>query len=158
MFRLFVGMIIVGSLLIGCTHTKELPGSAPRSAPPNASIKINNTTYETVLGTYCWNGFRESTCVDTVGPEELLEGKEPIKVKSGEVITFIMDYEPMPNEFHVMQYSSDGEKEIEVDNNQFQVPDEQGVYYYVYGVWWMDEKEERLSHGDAFYNFVIEVE
>ena len=40
------------------------------------------------LGTYCWKG----TCVDTVGPLERLEGKEPIIVKAGETIYFEMDY------------------------------------------------------------------
>lgn len=32
------------------------------------------------------------------------------------------------------------------------------VKVYDYGVWWMDEKEENLSKGDAFYAFVLEVE
>ncbi|MBO1910880.1 hypothetical protein J4G37_39565, partial [Microvirga sp. 3-52] len=48
----------------------------------------------TVLGTYCW----KSMCVDTVGPQELLDGKDPVKVKAGEEIVIVMDYNPKPNE------------------------------------------------------------
>lgn len=148
-----VGILLIGCLLIGCSNNEPLSGSEP----PEARIQIGDTSYETVLGTYCWDGIGESTCVDTAGPKELLAGKEPIKVKSGDVITFIMDYEPKPNEFHVMQISDNGEQEIKVENNWFTAPKEKGIYYYSYGVWWMDEEQEHVSHGDAFYNFVLEV-
>lgn len=152
MTRWFVGIMFT-ILLFGCTHTNVLSGSSP----PDAFVMINEKKYETVLGTYCWNSFGESTCVDTVGPVELLSAHEPIKVKPGDIVTFTMDYDPMPNEIYVVQYYNDAEQEVEVTNHQFQVPDEQGVYYYSYGVWWMDEHHEHLSHGDAFYNFVLEV-
>lgn len=47
--------------------------------------------------------------------------------------------------------------EIEVNDQKFTAPDEKGIYYYSYGVWWMDEKEENVSNGDASYVFVLEV-
>ncbi|MBO1515471.1 hypothetical protein I7822_28055 [Metabacillus sp. BG109] len=121
--------------------------------PPEVYIKIGNEKYETKLGTYCWNG----TCADTAGPVELLKGKEPINVNPGEKISFIMDYEPKPNEFHLIQISESKENEVLVKENGFSAPTQKGVYYYSYGVWWMDEKEENLSHGDAFYAFVLVV-
>ena len=49
------------------------------------------------------------------------------------------------------------ELEVVVKDNHFTAPTQKGVYYYSYGVWWMDGKEENLSHGDAFYAFVLEV-
>ncbi|KKI89294.1 hypothetical protein WQ54_27395 [Bacillus sp. SA1-12] len=121
--------------------------------PPEVYIKIGNEKYETKLGTYCWKG----VCADTAGPVDLLKGKEPIKVIPGEKIFFIMDYEPKPNEFHLIQINEKNENEILVKENGFSAPTQKGVYYYSYGVWWMDEKEENLSHGDAFYAFVLEV-
>jgi len=121
--------------------------------PPEVYIKIGNVKYETKLGSYCWKG----TCADTAGPVERLKGKEPIKVIPSEKISFIMDYEPKPNEFHLIQINESNENEILVKENGFSAPTQKGVYYYSYGVWWMDEKEENLSHGDAFYAFVLEV-
>ncbi len=143
----------MGTILLGCSK-----GVTLEEKPPNALLKINNETYETTLGTYCWNGEGVSTCVDTAGPVELLEGKQPIKVKPGENITFVMDYNPKPNEFYVLQIHDNEEHAIEVKDNSFSAPAQKGVYYYSYGVWWMDEKVEHLSHGDAFYAFALEVD
>jgi hypothetical protein len=77
--------------------------------PPKAFIEIQNEKHEVKLGTYCW----KKGCVDTVGSIELLEGKKPIKVKAGEAIKFVMDYEPKPNEFHVIKMN---EKEANLSN------------------------------------------
>lgn len=99
---------------------------------------------------YCWkNGVR------TI---ELLEGKEPIKVNPGEKITFLMDYKPKPNEFHLLRINESNENEIVIEDNSFSAPTNKGVYYYSYGVWWMDDKKENVSQGDAFYSFSLEVE
>lgn len=64
---------------------------------------------------------------------------------------------PKPNEIHLNQYHENQEKKISFFDNSFTAPTEAGIYHYSYGVWWMDEKDERLSHGDAFYGLVIEV-
>lgn len=145
--------LMFGLLLLGCSKGEVLEGK-----PPEAFIKINHDTYETKLGSYCWEGKGVSTCVDTAGPIELLEGKKPIKVKPGERITFVMDYQPKPNETHVVLFHEKEEKEIGVTDQSFTAPLQKGIYYYSYGVWWMDEKIENLSHGDAFYAFALEVE
>ncbi|WNS76257.1 hypothetical protein RRV45_04410 [Bacillus sp. DTU_2020_1000418_1_SI_GHA_SEK_038] len=145
-------------LLMGISLLGYSKGIMSEEKPPNAFIKINNDMYETTLGTYCWNGKGVSTCVDTAGPIELLEGKKPIKVKPGENITFVMDYTPKPNEFYVVQIHGNEENSIEVIDNSFSAPAQKGVYYYSYGVWWMDEKVEHLSNGDAFYAFALEVD
>ncbi len=141
-------VIFTGLLLIGCAKV-ELSGGKP----PKTILEIGKETYETVLGSYCW----KNTCVDTTGPIELLEGKAPVKVKTGETIGFKMDYNPKPNECYLVQVQEDEETEIIVQEDEFIAPSEKGIYYYAYSVWWMDEKEENVSHGDAFYAFVLEV-
>jgi hypothetical protein len=146
--RLFILVVLFG-LTIMCCSKEGMSGKKP----PEVYIKIGNEKHETKLGTYCWKG----TCVDTTGPVERLKGKKPIKVNPGEKISFIMDYKPKPNEFHLTQIHESNENEILVKENGFSAPPQKGVYYYSYGVWWMDEKEENLSHGDAFYAFVLEV-
>ncbi|MCT2536157.1 hypothetical protein NC661_17115 [Aquibacillus koreensis] len=148
-------LLIAGIILFGCSDSnKETDGEKP----PQAMVDIGDQSYETTLGSYCWKSNDQSTCVDMAGPKELLKGKEPIKVKSGENITFVMNYEPQPNEFHVLQISESSEVEVNVEDNRFSAPLEEGVFYYSYGVWWMDEQEERVSNGDAVYNFALKVE
>lgn len=152
---LVASLLFVGFTLSGCSDSNN--GIAGEK-PPEAMVEVGNKSYETTLGSYCWGGNGQSTCVDTAGPKELLKGKEQIKVKPGEKIIFAMNYEPQPNEFHVLQISESDEVEVSVKDNSFSAPLLKGVYYYSYGVWWMDEQEENVSNGDAFYNFVIEVE
>jgi uncharacterized lipoprotein NlpE involved in copper resistance len=146
--RLFLLLLIILLTLMGCSNNRIVG-----EKPPKTLIKIGNETYETTLGSYCWKG----RCVDTAGPVELLEGKKPIKVKPGEDVTFVMEYEPKPNKFHIVQLKENRETEVVVEDNHFVAPIEKGTYYYSYGVWWMDENEANLSHGDAFYAFALEV-
>jgi hypothetical protein len=156
MFFLILPLILSSCNSINSNSTKEkeiLSGANP----PNAYIEINKKRFETTLGTYCWSSERKSKCVDKAGPVELLEGEEPIQVLAGEKVTFGMDFKPKPNKFHVIQIKNGKETEVEVIDNSFSAPIQRGIYYYSYGVWWMDEKDEHLSHGDAFYAFSLEV-
>lgn len=148
-------------ILTACNgiFTKNTDGSGNLSGnmPPIVNIEIDGVKHETKLGSYCWESNGKAECVDTAGPVELLANDEPIQIKSGEQITLTMDYTPKPNEIHLSQIKNNEEIEIEIKDQKFTAPDEKGIYYYSYGVWWMDEKEENVSHGDAFYAFVLEV-
>jgi len=147
--RLMIVFVLIGFSLVGCASGKLLGGK-----PPKVSIEVGNDTYETTLGTYCWG----NTCVDTVGPLEILDGKEPIHVMPGETVSFIMNYDPKPNEVHVVQMDKSKKTEVVVTDNRFTAPMKKGIYYYAYSVWWTDEKDDNLSHGDAFYAFSLEVD
>ncbi|WP_256358496.1 hypothetical protein [Bacillus sp. sid0103] len=125
--------------------------------PPKAMIQIGKQRYETMLGSYCWNTKGQGKCVDTGGPVELLKGKKPIEVRPGEVVTFMMNDDPKPNEFHVIQMSNNNEIEVSVEKNRFTAPTTKGIYFYSYGVWWKDKKDEHVSKGDAFYAFALEI-
>jgi hypothetical protein len=139
-------------LIAGCSE-KGMAGEKP----PVVMIEIGNETYKTTLGTYCWQGGGQGICVDTAGPLDLLEGKTPIQVNPGEEVRLTMDYDPKPNEVHLTQMNGNKEVEVVVENNRFTVQKEKGIYYYSYGVWWMDEKQANVSNGDAFYAFALEV-
>ncbi|WP_341462621.1 hypothetical protein [Heyndrickxia oleronia] len=153
MMRMGLFLILLFSL-VGCSSEVSKHKDAQ---PPSASIHIGEKNYKTKLGTYCWSSNNKGVCVDTAGPVELLKDQKPIHTKPGETIQFVMDYKPQPNQFHVVQINEDEELEIPVKNNQFTAPTQKGIYYYSYGVWWMDKKDKNLSHGDAFYAFAIEV-
>lgn len=145
---LLLVIVFVGLNLLGCSND-----DVSEEKPPQVFVETGNETHETILGTYCW----ENTCVDTVGPVEILEDEEPIRVKPGEIISLMMNYEPKPNEFSVMQMSKDGEQIGTIQDNQFTAPAEKGIYYYYYATRWKDEQEENVSHGDAYYAFALEV-
>ena len=148
-------MIMIILVLTGCSVPGRLTG---RDRPPDAMIEINGRRYETVLGTYCWQYGNKGTCVDTAGPVELLKGKEPIPVEAGAGIRFVMEDDWPLKEFHVSQHDGDQITDVKLnEDGSFHAPQQPGIYYYSYGVWWKDEKKPNVSHGDAFYNFVIEV-
>lgn len=150
--QLVAVILFVGLVLVGCSN-----GGLPGKKPPKVFIELNNERFETKLGTYCWKSGNNGICVDTAGPEELLEGKKPLRVKAGEKVKLAMDFEPKPNEINLTQMSGEKETEVELTNQQFTAPLEKGLYYYSYSVWWMDEKEKNVSNGDAFYAFALEV-
>ena len=140
-------------ILTGCSSNDGMKGDKP----PQVMIQIGEQTYETKLGTYCWNAKGKGECVDKVGPVELLKGEKPIEVRPGEDVTFLMNYNPKPNEIDVTQINNNKETKVVVAKNRFIVPTNKGIYYYSYGVWWMDKKEKHVSNGDASYVFALEV-
>jgi hypothetical protein len=156
-----VAILFFVIIVSGCNGVliKNTDGSGNLSGnkPPIVNIEMDGVKHETKLGSYCWESNGKAECVDTAGPVELLADDEPIQIKSGEQITLTMDYTPKPNEIHLSQIKNNEEIEIEIKDQKFTAPDEKGIYYYSYGVWWMDEKEENVSLGDAFYAFVLEV-
>ncbi|WP_244913446.1 hypothetical protein [Heyndrickxia sporothermodurans] len=155
MFK-WLGVLLLVISVMGCSNISSNNGMSVNK-PPKSTIEIGNKSYETTLGTYCWHHKGKGECVDKVGPVELLKDQKPVNVHPGEKITFKMDYEPKPNEIHIEQINKNNSIEIPVKDNSFFAPNEKGIYYYSYGVWWMDEKEKNVSNGDAFYAFVIKV-
>src|SRR5690606_3238558 len=142
----FLTILLV--ILAGCnpfgSDSSELKGDKP----PNAFIEIDGKRYDTVLGTYCW----KNGCVDTASAKDMLKNESPIPVEPGTKMTFEMDYEPMPKEVHLNQTSEDGEIEVAVTDYTCAAPNEKGLYFYDYGVWW---SEGDVSDGDAFYAFAL---
>ncbi|MCA1029769.1 hypothetical protein LCL95_01830 [Bacillus timonensis] len=154
MLKRFLCSFFILITLNGCASSGGMEGEKP----PENFVQIGNEKYETILGTYCWKNKNKGICVDTAGPVELLEGKSPIQVKPGQEITFVMNFEPQPNKIHLIQMNGDVETELTVKANRFTAPTQKGIYFYSYGVWWMDDKESNVSNGDAFYAFALEVQ
>lgn len=157
---IFGGFLFIALLLSGCSgsNNKSTVEILSGGKPPDVIVEIDSETYETILGSYCWDVSKgKSECVNTAGSVDLLKDKEPIQIKAGETILLKMDYTPKPSKIHFTQINNGNQTEIELNDNQFMAPDEKGIYFYDYGVWWMDEKVENTSLGDAFYAFAIEV-
>ena len=144
----YFALFVIGVLLTGCNQETVFS-----SKPPNMYIEVEGEQYATKLGTYCWT----KGCVDTVGPQELLEGKEPIQVTADQKITLQLQGDLKNTEFHLALENGEEYKEVPLEEYTFLAPTEPGTYYYSAGVWWNDSKKENVSKGDAFYAFVIEV-
>lgn len=140
-------------LFVACSQNESTNNLLTGDKPPSAIVVVGAQREEMVLGTYCWN----NGCVDTIGTIELLEDKEPIKVKPEEVISFEIDYKVAPSETILELEDGVATTEIPLTNNSFTAPAEEGIYYYSYGVWWNDSEDADVSLGDAFYAFVLEV-
>ena len=145
-------VFVIFIILSGCIQS-----GMEGDKPPKTMIQIGEISYETKLGTYCWSSNGQGECVDTAGPVELLKGKKPIEVRPGEVVTLKMKYKPLPNKVHLNQVKNEKVIEVPVVNYRFTAPTEKGIYFYSYGVWWMDKKDKNVSNGDAFYAFALEV-
>lgn len=154
--------ICIGTILFGCSNgtTKQHP-VLDGSEPPEVKLKIGNNTYDTVLGSYCWPSAGNShTCVETAGPFELVSKDKIVNIQKGETIEIVFDYKPLPNKVHVtqMEEKQGTEKNVEFNNSRIIAPEEQGTYFYAFSVWWIDDVDPDISHGDAFYAFAIQIE
>mgnify|MGYP003414815811 FL=1 len=152
---LILFLISAAFVLYGCNHTNSNPLTG--SAPPNVYVVNGNKKDVTELGSYCWKSGGNGICADTAGPVELLKGVEPITVDAGTTISLQMDFTPKPSEVSITQIHDGKESRAAAQGSRFNAPGEKGIYHYSYQVWWMDEKEEALSHGDASYAFVLEI-
>src|SRR5690625_1079169 len=131
MMKAFVMCLTVLFFMSACNQSNDVKLTGTK--PPAAKVQIENQVYETKLGSYCWSSKNVSTCVDSIGPIELLEGKPPISVAPGEVIRFVMEYEPQPNKFHINQIQDHDITEIKSDDLQFNAPTQAGTFYYSIG-------------------------
>src|SRR5690625_316777 len=151
-------IILFATFLLNGCHQPNVSEEGGRmelsgSKPPDVYIHVGHEIYDTILGTYCWG----SECVETADPVEMLSDEKPIIVKAGEMVTIEMDFQPLPNKVYLEQFRNNTGFHMTMNDHTFQAPEEKGIYYYSYGVSWMDEKIEKLTHGDAFYSFALEV-
>lgn len=166
---LFLTIIFISVLLTGCVNDNQenLKGSDSSNVddvndhedePPKMNIKVNDETYKTSLGSYCWSregidGVMESDCIDKSGnPVELIKNKEPVQVKKNENIILNLEPEYKLDYVQLTQYQDGDDSEINVKKHQFTSPEEKGVYYYY-------EASVDNSYDDEIsYAFVIEVQ
>ena len=148
-------MLCVGILLlVACSNNTELG-----SNPPKVTVEVEN--YETELGSYCWPGGATGSgeCADKAGPEELLNGKQPIVVQPEAELAIQIDLKRQPDEVALEQVKKDQPINItNFKNMRVTAPKEKGTYFYILQAVWANQKEKNISDGDAWYAFHIRVE
>lgn len=149
-FFLFISVVV---LLVGCASlTNTL------SEPPTLKLKTSTGTYDTILGTYCWqisNG--KSGCVDKVGPVDLVKKEQVIEVEKGETLQFVLDESVRPKIAYLTRIVEEKETDVALSEDySFVVPDTAGEYIYGFtGKWELEDK--RVTDGDAQYAFKLKV-
>lgn len=155
MRKIILTLILALLVLVGCSP--EASGGMSGKKPPTAFAVIGNEKHVMKLGSYCWKSNFSSICVDSAGPVELVSSEKPIQIKPGAEISFAINGDSKPNEYHLSQFHEEKVRKLDVRTNTFKAPDTPGTYVYGYSVWWMSEEEENVSDGDALYAFPIEV-
>lgn len=159
----FSAVLLMSLALNGCNGSlinDNIDVSSSVVRPPTVTLEVDDNTYETVLGSYCWEGSTEKSgvCVDTVGPKELVKDKTPLQVQASEKIVFQVSDTPKPDNAHLIQITNGEQNKVDLVENVFVAPAQAGTYLYSYQLWWMDPKAKSVSRGDASYAFAIEVQ
>lgn len=149
-------LCVVFLLLIGCSSNTELG-----SNPPKVIVEVDGETYDTELGSYCWQDGATGSgeCADKAGPEELLNGKQPIVVQPEAELAIQIDLKRQPDEVALEQVKNKQSTAItDFKNMRFTAPKEKGTYFYAFRADWTNPKKENTSDGDALYAFHVRVE
>ncbi|HWK23832.1 MAG TPA: hypothetical protein VNS08_12445 [Ureibacillus sp.] len=154
-------VILVLSILFflsGCSHSIQSASSknnVGKDDPPLVQVKLDESVYTLLQGSFCWGDSRTASCVDYGTPFEITEYVEPIKVSRGEKITLSMKRKPLEHSLTFINLTTKETVEIDLKNNQFKAPTERGLYIInFYGLW---EKDESNTSGDSSYVLKIVV-
>jgi len=133
--------------LVSCLLTALLTGcTSASSTPPSTNLVVAGEAHQTAPASYCW----KSTCVDTVGGEELLQirGVDHVPVALGERVSLKFDGQ-IPVGVNLLQSTSVGERSVIVDELAFNAPKERGTHYY--------HLDLSFPDGSATYVFALDV-
>lgn len=145
----YITLFFAVLLLAGC----NIQGQTAKE-PPTVKIEADGKSYDTVLGTFCWNG----KCEDHAGPVELMKDKVTLQVKAGEKLQLKQSTTNLPTTSFLTELNSieQGKDLPLTEDGEFTAPAQAGTYYYGYTASWRDEKKD-VSIGDAQYAFALKV-
>lgn len=120
--------------------------------PPSPTITVGDKEVAVAQGSYCWNGFLNSICADTISPLEMMKHQElkPVVVSPKSQLKIKFKNKPKENTLRVNRWLSNEEIEnVPLNDNILTIPKEKGVYIY--------DISARWEKGDSSYAFAIEV-
>jgi uncharacterized protein YcfL len=130
------------------TIQEELPPPIP-----TGTIEIDEHQYEIVSGHFRWirkvGSETEVTETDAPSPNQIAAEMEIIQSQPGKTATIQIDHQEEPRYSVYLWNEDDREEEISMEDNQFTLPAEEGVYVY--------EIIARWSNGEVSYTSVVEV-
>lgn len=122
MKKILISLIAVGILA-------SIVYLVSNSKPPKPTITVENKTVEVVQGSYCWQGFMNAQCVDTISPPELIQHYEmkPVVVSPGAALN--VKFNRKPNTLSVSIWENENDSGL-------LAPKEKGIYIYTVSASW----------------------
>ncbi|MDN4493447.1 hypothetical protein [Ureibacillus aquaedulcis] len=160
MYKSLFSLILL-LLVSGCSNGAQLEPSNGIShhhlLPPTVELEIEDSTYSTEQGSYCWRNENSAECLSLASPIEIAENIEPIKVPVNKTISLLPKRQPSQQTLAMTNVESEQDEEIPLNkDNQFKAPKTAGVYIFNYYAIW--EKDDTETSGDSSYIFKIEVD
>ncbi|MFC7684843.1 hypothetical protein [Ureibacillus sp. GCM10028918] len=147
--------------IAGCSNGEQTEPSNKISShnflPPPVHFQIEDTTYTTEQGSYCWRNVNSAECLSVPSPTEIVESTEPIKVTKKKTISILTLRPPSQQTLTITNADSNQSEEFTINKeNKFKAPDTEGVYIIAYYAIW--EKDDSGTSGDSTFVFKIEVD
>ncbi|USG67260.1 hypothetical protein NDK47_08300 [Brevibacillus ruminantium] len=139
------------SLLAGCAWIGFAEEEGGMLKPPLPTLSWQNCSIPVLQGSYCWSEYGRGTCVDMVGPDDLVEANKlsPVQVPAGTLVLVEFPVTPKEGTLRAASLRTEELEELTISNdNQIQLPDEEGVHVIDFSANW--------EQGSA--NFVMYVE
>ncbi|MFJ8244771.1 hypothetical protein [Peribacillus asahii] len=134
-------------IVVGCS-------SKIKEEPPEAIVKINNETIETVKGTYQWETkglfSNNSVIADAAAPFQIAEDMKAQIVEQSSVANIEFTDESQPQLYAYLWEEEKRGAELPLNQHQIILPSEKGKYVIEINAEW--------SNGDSSYTFVVEVQ
>ena len=149
-----IGLLI---FVFGCSNEEviETQSSLPKYTfeqgvfPPSPTglVKVNGTDYEMAKGGFKWEKEDMVTQTDVVGPTQIAEHFEAIRVETNSEMRIEIEQNP---KISVLLWEEEKAETIHLDENQMTLPEDEGRYIFEVRAAW--------ENGVVSYTFVVEVQ
>ena len=139
---IFIGLVVYGIIRISVS-----------SKPPLPTITVGDMKITTAQGTYCWEGFLNSICVDMISPPGIVAHHDLKAVVVSPEANLKIDFKNKPKNSTLganIWINDNKADNVNLRGNILTVPNKKGVYVY--------DVHARWEEGDSSYVFIIEVQ
>ncbi len=119
-------------LIVICLVVYGIIGLFNSSKPPSPTITVGDIKIATAQGTYCWNGFMNSMCVDMISPPEIVAHKKLKVVVVSPEAKLEIGYKNKPKKgtLDANIWINIKAKNVDLKGDVLTAPSEKGVYVY----------------------------
>ncbi len=155
----FLSFLFLLLIIAGCSNsaTNEKVNKTPKELrPPEVHFEIEETSYSTEQGSFCWRNENSAECLHLSLPADLAANTKPVKISRKETITLLLDRPPSEQTLTLENTDTRQFEEVALNKeNKFKAPETSGIYILTYYAIW--EKDKTGTSGDSSYVFKIEV-
>ena len=153
MKRILAVTLLGLSLIMTACSRESIEEESENDFPPTMTgiIEVNGQQYDMAKGNYRWErkeGMETQVIqTDAASPYQVADDFEAIPISQSEIIHINIEEEPS---ITVYPWDENGrQKEVSVNNNQFEAPESAGKYVYEVLAQW--------SNGEVSYTFAVDI-